>query len=64
MKTKLIPDFEKFINENRLREHHGDDWSPQFLNQSLDKFLTKLKEIDESKYNEVEKILASVVTKF
>lgn len=55
----LKENFEEFINE-----HHGDEWNPAFLNQSVDRFLTKLKNIDEEKYKKVEEIISSVIDNF
>ncbi len=66
MNAHEIPDFSDFMEESirlSINEHHGDDWSPEFLNQSVGRFLTKLKKIDEKKYEEVEKIIGSVISK-
>ena len=58
---KNIKKFDDFLN---LNEHHGDEWPPEFLNQTLDQFLTRLKDIDETKYETVESIISSIIDEF
>ena len=43
--------------KQRLEEHHAGDYKPGFLKQTVEKFLDKLKKINETDYNKVEKIM-------
>ena len=50
-------DIHEWQAKQRLDEHHAGDYKPGFLNQTVEKFLDKLKKKDETDYNKVEKIM-------
>ena len=43
--------------KQRLNEHHAGEYEPDFLKQSVNTFLDKLKKKNEADYNKVEKIM-------
>jgi hypothetical protein len=44
-----------------VNEHHGDEWPNVMLSMPLSGFLDKVKETDETKYNQIEELIANLV---
>jgi len=46
-----------YANEENISEHHGGEYSTEFLSKTLNEFLDELKNKDENSYKIVEKII-------